>query len=196
MLFPKPTMKSENEEKSIFHLPKLSLISLLVAMVLIVRFLTQIVPGHVIPGDGNAARTSVLIIGKGLLPQFGSCTIINFVAGVLISLLMPSKEGLLTFVKYLTTGVMLDLLYFILKDYPRKPILAGIAGTIASLTKLATQMVTVHFVLGISWNVLFVGMITLSTTHIFFGFVFGFGAALIFRQLDTRFQYLFQSKKI
>ncbi len=188
-------MKSENEGKSIFRLSKLSLISLLVAMVLVVRFLTRIVTGPVIPGDGNAARTAVLIIGKGLLPQFGSCTIINFVAGILISILMPSKEGMLTFVKYLTTGVMLDLLYFVVKDYPRKPVLAGIAGTIASLTKLATQMITIHFVLGISWNVLFVGMGLLSLSHSFFGFIFGYGAALIFIQIEARFKYLLQNQK-
>lgn len=188
-------MKERSKDNNVFRLHKLSLFSLLVALVIVIRFFTHVVTGATISGDGNSIRATVLIIGKGLLPEFGSCTIINFIAGILISILMPSKEGIFTFLKYLTSGLMLDLLYFILKDYPKKPFLAGIAGMIASLTVLATKLVVYYFVLGFSRHILLAGMGVLSISHGFFGFIFGFGTALIFPKIEVRFKYFSQNQR-
>ena len=183
-------MKTNNGEKRISGLHSLSLISLLIAMIVVLRFVTRVVNAYGLSGDGSAVRATVVIIGKGFLPKFGSCTAINFLAGVLITLIMPSKEGLFTFMKYLTSGVVFDLLYFVLHDYPRKPILAGVAGIIGNLTQLITKVILGHLVLGFSWNVLFAGMTVMAVTNVFFGFVFGFAASQIFLKVEARFQYL------
>ncbi len=188
-------MKAKSQKGSLFQVRNLVLMSLLAALVVVLRLVTRVVNLKGVKGDGSAIRFMPAIIGKGLLPQFGSCTTINLLAGGLISLISPSEEGILTFVEYITSGLILDILYYIFRDYPRKPLFAGITNALANLTKLSTNLITYRFFLGLSWDIIFVGFSLACFTNAFFGFVFGYLASSIFRLLAKPIAYVTESPK-
>lgn len=137
------------------------------------------------PGHTSIWWMGILLIGKGLIRKFGSGTVMGIVSGILAVILGLGSEGILVFFKYFVPGLILDFLALFFADKFENPIVGGICGAFASLSKMF-----VNIVLGVLLKVplifltLGIGVTTIS--HVLYGAAGGFLAMLIVRRLKPR----------
>ena len=105
------------------------------------------------------------------------------VSGLLATLMLPgSKDGFLVGLKYLTPGIVVDLILPVLGGRLDRLSVAVVVAAIANTTKLVTSYI-VGVVLGIPAGYLALGLGIAATTHIVFGGLGGALAAELLRRL-------------
>ncbi len=142
------------------------------------------IPMH-LPGHSSIYWMGLLVMGKGLIPKFGSGIIMGLVSGILAVVLGLGKEGVFVFFKYFIPGLGLDFLA-VLFFYKLESIWVGaICGALISLSKML-----VNLLLGIALNIpmvfLAMGLGFTSITHTVFGAAGGALAAIVIKRLKPR----------
>ena len=158
----------------------LLLIALVAALCMLAKVVLRI-PIHV-PGHSGVLWVALFVICRGLVDKRGAGILLGGVAGVLAQFMGFGDVGPLEWTKWLTAGIVLEVLTLVipgdLRSFP-KAIVVGAAlhlGKLAALT-LAGVILQVPFAL------LFLGLGYSATTHVLFGALGGFLGALGLREL-------------
>lgn len=158
----------------------LLLIAMIAALAMLVKLVLRI-PLHV-PGHSGVLWVALFVICRGLVDKRGAGILLGFVSGVLAQFMGFGDVGPLEWTKWLSAGIVLELLTVAipgdLRSFP-KAIVVGAAlhlGKLAALT-LAGVLLQVPFAL------LFLGLGYSATTHVLFGALGGFLGALGLREL-------------
>lgn len=113
-------------------------LSMFGTLISVSRFLLMLPIG--IPGHTSIYWMGLLVLGKGLIPKFGSGTIMGIVSGLLAIVFGLGKEGPLLAFKCIVPGMLLDVLaiFFL---YKLGSIWVGaIIGALISFSKLLASM--------------------------------------------------------
>ena len=138
-----------------------------------------------IPGHTSLYWMGILVLGKGLIPRFGSGILMGIISGVLAVLLGLGKEGVFVFFKYFTPGLMLDVLAFLFMNRFDKVSVCVVTGTLISLAKLLAN-IALGVVLKMPLVFLTLGIGYSAVTHTVFGALGGFLAAILIKRLKPR----------
>ena len=164
----------------VFAAREIVLIALISAMVVLAKvfFKTPIrVPGH-----SGVIWMGLYVIGRGVVPRTGAGTVIGVVSGILATVMNPGTSGLLVGVKYLTSGVVLDIVAFLSRERLDNPVVGVIAGTLAHLAKLSANL-GVALLLGLPAGFIALGLGYSAVTHVIFGALGGLLGALVLARL-------------
>lgn len=152
-------------------------------LVSVVNDITRM-PLHM-PGHTSLWWMGLLVLGKGLIPKAGAGLIMGIVSGVLAVFFGLGKEGVFVFFKYLMPGLMLDIIAPLFYNKLESPIIGGICGAIASVTKLFTSLV-LGLALKLPMVFLTLGLGFASISHVIFGAIGGVVATLLIKRLKPR----------
>lgn len=152
-------------------------------LVSISKYIARI-PLH-LPGHSSIYWMGILVLGKGLIPAFGSGIIMGAVSGVLAVLLGLGKEGVFVFFKYFVPGLLLDFLGPIFNNKLENPFVGIICSSLISLSKLVINLV-LGILLQLPMGFLALGLGFSSCTHILFGAAGGFIASVLIKRLKPR----------
>lgn len=138
-----------------------------------------------LPGHTSIFWMGILVLGKGLIPKFGTGLIMGIVSGILAVLLGLGKEGVFIFFKYFAPGLLIDFLAVMFNNKLDRPTVGIICGILTSLSKMA-----VNFALGVLLKLplvfLTIGLGFTSLSHVIFGAAGGFIATILIKRLKPR----------
>jgi len=129
-----------------------------------------------------------LVLGKGLVPRFGSGMMMGLFSGLLAVLMGVGKQGVFVFFKFFVPGLTLDLLaplLFLLfgKQALARPWAGATLGILLNLAKLATGVALAHLLdFPLERMEALVGVVMLG--HVVFGGLGGVLAGLALRRLS------------
>jgi hypothetical protein len=137
------------------------------------------------PGHTSIWWMGILLVGKGLIRKFGSGTVMGIVSGILAAALGLGSQGVLVFFKYLIPGVLLDFLSPFFANKIENPVIGGICGAFASLSKMAVNIIlgailkvpTIFLTLGIGFT---------AVSHVLYGAAGGVLATFVVKRLRPR----------
>lgn len=138
-----------------------------------------------LPGHSSLYWMGVLVLGKGLMPEFGAGIIMGMVSGILAVLLGLGKEGALVFFKYLVPGIVVDGLapfFFYRLDLP---VVGAILAALASLSKMLVNL-ALGLILKLPMVFLTIGLGVTAISHAIFGAAGGVIAAILIKRLRSR----------
>lgn len=138
-----------------------------------------------IPGHTSVYWMGLLVLGKGLLPKFGSGTIMGIVSGILGVLFGLGKEGPLLAFKFIVPGMLLDVLAIMFLYQLGSVWVGGICGALISLSKLLAS-IALGIILQIPMVFLTMGFGVTSLLHIIFGAIGGVLASVLIKRLKPR----------
>jgi len=137
------------------------------------------------PGHTSIWWMGILIVGKGIIPKFGSGIIMGIVSGILAVIFGLGKEGIFVFLKYFIPGLLLDVLAPLYKHRLESVVVAGICGALISLSKLAAS-IAVGILIDIPLLFLTLGLGYVAISHVIYGAIGGVLAAIIIKRLKPR----------
>lgn len=140
-----------------------------------------------VPGHSSIYWMAILIVGKGLVPEFGSGLIMGVVSGFLGVIFGLGHEGPLLALKFIVPGVFLDLLSIIFFNQLESIPVAAIIGALISISKLMANML-LGMILNIPMVFLYMGFGVAMALHAVFGALGGVLAALILKRLKHRIE--------
>jgi hypothetical protein len=129
-----------------------------------------------------------LVLGKGLVPRFGSGLMMGLFSGLLAVLMGVGKQGVFVFFKFFVPGLTLDLLaplLFLLfgRQALARPWAGATLGILLNLAKLATGVALAHLLdFPLEKMEALVGVVMLG--HVVFGGLGGVLAGLALRRLS------------
>jgi len=129
-----------------------------------------------------------LVLGKGLVPRFGSGMMMGLFSGLLAVLMGVGKQGVFVFFKFFVPGLTLDLLaplLFLLfgRQALARPWAGATLGILLNLAKLATGVALAHLLdFPLEKMEALVGVVMLG--HVVFGGLGGVLAGLALRRLS------------
>ncbi|CQR70332.1 hypothetical protein SOV_38670 [Sporomusa ovata DSM 2662] len=138
-----------------------------------------------LPGHSSIFWMGVLVLGKGLLPKFGSGIIMGIVSGILAVFLGLGKEGFFVFFKYFMPGLLIDFLAPMFYNKLDRPIVGIICGILTSLSKMAVN-VALGIFLKLPLVFLTIGLGFTSVSHVVFGAAGGLIATIMIKRLKSR----------
>jgi len=138
-----------------------------------------------LPGHSSIFWMGVLVLGKGLLPRFGSGIIMGIVSGILAVLLGLGKEGFFVFFKYFTPGLLIDFLAPMFYNKMDRPLVGIICGILISLSKMVVN-VALGILLKLPMVFLTIGLGFTSVSHVIFGAAGGLIATIMIKRLKPR----------
>ena len=147
------------------------------------RFLLQLPIG--VPGHTSIYWMGLLILGKGLIPKFGSGTIMGIVSGILAIVFGLGKEGPLLAFKCIVPGMLLDVLAILFLQKLESVWVGAICGALISFSKLLTS-IALGVILKIPMVFLAMGFGYASVLHLGFGAIGGVIAAILIKRLRPR----------
>ncbi len=141
-----------------------------------------------LPGHSTAFMMFFLVLGKGLVPAFGSGMTMGLFSGILAALTGMGKQGAFVLVKFLLPGLALDLLAapVMRSRYGSgalsNPVVGAVLGMLVNLAKLAGNIALARALdLPLEQLELVVGVAIVS--HVCFGIVGGIVASLALGRL-------------
>lgn len=137
------------------------------------------------PGHTSIWWMGILLVGKGVIPEFGSGIIMGMVSGVLAVIFGLGKEGIFIFFKYFIPGLLIDILAPLYKQKLDSVLVGGVCGALMSLSKLAAS-ITVGLIVDIPLLFLTLGLGYVAISHVLYGAIGGILAAIIFKRLKPR----------
>jgi hypothetical protein len=137
------------------------------------------------PGHTSIWWMGILIVGKGIIPKFGSGIIMGIVSGILAVIFGLGKEGIFVFFKYFIPGLLLDVLAPLYKQKFESVVVGATCGALISLSKLAASM-AVGIIVNIPLLFLTLGLGYVSISHVIYGAIGGVLAAIIIKRLKPR----------
>mgnify|MGYP001175648708 CR=1 FL=1 len=152
-------------------------------LIALLKDITRI-PLH-IPGHSSIFWMGILVMGKGLIPGFGSGMIMGGVSGVLAVLLGLGKEGVFVFFKYFIPGLVLDLIAPLFLYKLEKPVVGALCGAMISLSKMLVNL-ALGLLLKLPMVFLTIGLGFTSISHTLFGAAGGAIAAFLIKRLKPR----------
>lgn len=155
-------------------------IGLISALIIVGRSLIHI--PLKIPGHTGIFWMALLVIGKGVVKKPTAGTMIGLITGIVATVLIPGKEGLLTGVKYLAPGVTLDLVAPLVGGELSRPLAGALAGGLAHMAKLFSALI-MGVVLGIPAGFLTWGLGVAALSHAVFGVLGGWLGAFVLGRL-------------
>ncbi|MEW6440513.1 MAG: hypothetical protein AB1640_06195 [bacterium] len=128
-----------------------------------------------------------LVLGKGMVPRFGSGMMMGLLSGLLAVLMGVGKQGVFGFFKFFVPGLALDLvapLLFLLlgKNALARPWAGAVLGMLVNLAKLATSIALARL-LGLPLERMEALVGTVVVGHVVFGSLGGLLAGLALRRL-------------
>ncbi len=153
------------------------------------RFVFQLPIG--IPGHTSVYWMGLLILGKGLIPKFGSGTIMGIVSGILAIIFGLGKEGPLLAFKCIVPGMLLDILAILFLQKLESIWVGIIIGALISWSKLLTS-IALGVILDIPMVFLAIGFGYATLLHVIFGAAGGVLAAVLIKRLKPRLSATWQ----
>jgi hypothetical protein len=135
-----------------------------------------------LPGHSSIYWMGILLVGKALIPRFGSGIIMGIISGTLAIFFGLGKEGIFVFVKYFAPGLLIDVLVPFFGYKLNSFVIAGICGAFISLSKLGASIL-IGMILKVPLLFLTIGLGYVAFFHAIFGAIGGILAALIIRRL-------------
>ncbi|MCD1293451.1 cobalt ABC transporter permease [Methanocella sp. CWC-04] len=166
--------------KTYFSLYELTILSLLGALVFILRVYLR-VPMH-IPGKSGLFWVIPIILGVAIVSRPGSGTYIGFISGVLAAFLGMGDSGIFDFFKYLTMGITIDVLGQVFKGHLTNPIVGIMLGAAGNLSKMVVNYY-VDVMLGVPASFILMGIGLASVSHFIFGGLGGLIASILLNRL-------------
>lgn len=137
------------------------------------------------PGHTSIWWMGILLVGKGLVKNFGSGIIMGIVSGILAVIFGLGKEGIFVFFKFFIPGLLIDFLALIFMFRLESIIVGVICGALASLSKLAAS-IAVGIVINIPLLFLTLGLGYVAVSHVLYGAIGGAAASIIIKRLKPR----------
>lgn len=137
------------------------------------------------PGHTSVWWMGILLVGKGVIPKFGSGIIMGIVSGVLAVIFGLGKEGIFVFFKYFIPGLLIDIIAPLYRHKLESVVVGGICGALISLSKLAASM-AVGIIVNIPLLFLTLGLGYVAICHVIYGAIGGVLAAIIIKRLKPR----------
>lgn len=147
------------------------------------RFLLQLPIG--VPGHSSIYWMGLLILGKGLIPKFGSGTIMGIVSGILAIIFGLGKEGPLLAFKCIAPGMLLDVLAILFLHKLSSVWVGAICGALISFSKLLAS-IALGLILDIPMVFLAMGFGYATVLHLIFGAIGGVIASVLIKRLKPR----------
>lgn len=137
------------------------------------------------PGHTSIWWMGILLLGKGIVPKFGSGIIMGIVSGILAVVLGLGKEGVFVFLKYFAPGLLIDFLALFFLNKLDSLVVGGICGALMSLSKMIADIV-VGTIINIPLLFLVAGLGFVSLSHLIYGAIGGVLAAILIKRLKPR----------
>lgn len=137
------------------------------------------------PGHTSIWWMGILLVGKGIIPKFGSGIIMGIVSGILAVIFGLGKEGIFVFLKYFVPGLLLDFLAPLYRHKLDSVVVGAVCGALISVSKLAASM-AVGVMVNIPLLFLTLGLGYVSICHVIYGAIGGILAAIIIKRLKPR----------
>lgn len=137
------------------------------------------------PGHTSIWWMGILIVGKSVVPKFGSGIIMGIVSGILAVIFGLGKEGVFVFFKYFVPGVLLDIIAPLYMNRFDSVFVGAVSGALISLSKLAASTV-VGIIVNIPLLFLTMGLGYVAVSHVIYGSVGGILASIIIKRLKPR----------
>lgn len=137
------------------------------------------------PGHTSIWWMAVLLMGKGLIRKFWSGTLMGIISGILAVILGLGSQGVLVFFKYFAPGLLLDFLSLFFANKFENPIVGGICGALASLSKMFVNII-VGIILKVPLIFLTLGIGFTAVSHVLYGAAGGIIAMYIVKRLKPR----------
>jgi hypothetical protein len=137
------------------------------------------------PGHTSVWWMGILIVGKGVIPKFGSGMIMGIVSGILAVIFGLGKEGIFVFFKYFIPGLLLDCLAPVYRHKFDSIYVGAVCGALISLSKLAASTI-VGIIVNVPLLFLTLGLGYVAISHVLYGVIGGVLAAIIFKRLKPR----------
>ena len=147
------------------------------------RFLLQLPIG--VPGHSSIYWMGLLVLGKGLIPKFGSGTIMGIVSGILAIVFGLGKEGPLLAFKCIVPGVLIDFLAILFLFKLGSVWVGAIIGALISFSKLLAS-IALGVILDIPMVFLAMGFSYAAILHLIFGAIGGVIASILIKRLKPR----------
>jgi ABC-type thiamin/hydroxymethylpyrimidine transport system permease subunit len=141
-------------------------------------------PMH-LPGHTSIYWMGILVLGKGLIPKFGSGALMGLVSGIVAVILGSGKEGVFVFFKYFVPGLLLDFLAIMFFYKLESPWVGAICGALISLSKMVVNLI-LGLALDLPMVFLTIGLGFSSVSHVIFGAAGGAIAAVLIKRLKPR----------
>ncbi|SPF45600.1 conserved membrane hypothetical protein [Candidatus Desulfosporosinus infrequens] len=158
-------------------------LSMFGTLISVSRFFLMLPMG--IPGWTSVFWMGLLVLGKGLIPKFGSGTIMGIVSGLLAIVFGLGKEGPLLALKCIVPGMLLDVLAIFFLYKLGSLWVGAIIGALISFSKLLASMA-----LGVMLNTpmvfLAMGFGYATLLHVIFGAIGGGIATVLIKRLKPR----------
>ena len=153
----------------------LMLIALVAALSMLAKLVLRI-PIHV-PGHSGVLWVALFVICRGLIDKRGAGVLLGLVAGLLAQFMGFGDVGPLEWTKWLTAGVVLEVLTVAIPGDLQSFAKAIVVGAALHLGKLAA-LTLAGIILQVPFALLFLGLGYSATTHVLFGALGGFLGAL------------------
>lgn len=137
------------------------------------------------PGHTSIWWMGILIVGKGVVPKFGSGIIMGIVSGILAVVFGFGKEGIFIFFKYFVPALLLDFIAPLYMHRFNSVIVGAVSGALISLSKLAAS-IAVGIIVNIPILFLTLGLGYAAVSHVIYGAIGGILAAIIIKRLKPR----------
>lgn len=173
------------EERFIFRLSLADImrLTMLGTLIAISKDIFRI-PLH-LPGHTSIYWMGILVLGKGLIPKFGSGMIMGIVSGILAVIMGLGKEGVFVFFKYFVPGLFLDFLAILFLNRFESMGVSAVCGALISLSKMLVNLI-LGILLKLPMVFLTIGLGLTSLSHVFFGAIGGGIAAFLIKRLKPR----------
>lgn len=136
-----------------------------------------------VPGHTGFYWMALLMVGVALVDRPGAGTLIGVFSGLLAAVFVPGKEGILTAVKYIAPGIVVDVMTPLLGGRLDRPVPAILVGAFGNLSKLLTSYL-IGLLAGIPSGFLALGLGFAATTHVVFGGIGGWIGAWVIRRME------------
>lgn len=166
--------------KSYFTLHEIVLLTLLAALVFVLRVYLRI-PTH-IPGKSGFFWVIPIIIGIGIAGKPGSGTYMGVISGTLAVLFGIGDNGALEFINYLAMGLALDAFCLLFMSRLDNVLAGVVIGAGANLSKMIVNY-SLDYIMGVPLELIVLKMNIAPVTHFVAGGLGGAIAALILGRL-------------